>query len=89
MNSTNCASKKSQTPVAEKTLFGSALWGFAAQKGSDVISWFQKVVASPTLLGSLKSSWQLTSNQSSLRSKLLRGTFASLRPLALRYAHEG
>ena len=84
MNSTNCASKKSQTLVAEKTLFGSALWGFAAHKGGDLNLWFQQVADSPTFLGSLKSSWQLTSNQSSLRSKLLRGTFASLRPLALR-----
>ena len=84
MNSTNYAFKISQTSVAEPTLFGSALAGFASLKGSEVVMWFQIQVASFVLRSGLRFSQQLTSNQSSLRSKLLRGTRNTARPLARR-----
>ena len=84
MNSTNYAFKKSQASVAEKSLLGSALIGLRFRILVNSVLGFQRVVASFINVVAVKSSQQLTSNQSSLRSELLRGTFATLRPLAWR-----
>ncbi|RBP46995.1 hypothetical protein DFR28_1166 [Arenicella xantha] len=87
MNSINYAFKISQASVAEKRLLGSAGIGLRYRVLALMVSGFQKVAASFFNVVAERSSQQLTSRQSSLRSKLLRGTGLSARPLARRYVY--